>query len=67
MNWALALQPCDLPEVPFELMQAQIVVGKEKFLESLQRDIKRGPKGPRARFGALQADVKALWEICNGT
>ncbi len=65
IDWALALEPCDLPDVPFQLHKSQVVIGKDKFLTSIKRDIKKGPKGARARFGALQSDVKALWEICH--
>lgn len=64
MDWALALKPCDLPEPPFVLHQSHTVIGREKFLTALQRDIEKGPAGTRARMGTVQKDVKALWKIC---
>lgn len=63
VNWALALKPEDLPEVPFILHQAQTVVDREKFLRFIQRDLEKGPQGTRARLGTIQEDVKALWKI----
>ena len=63
MSWALKLEAGDLPPVPWKLNICSTVTGNEKFLKSLQRDIKKGPKGERARFGALQDDVINLWNL----
>jgi len=49
--------------IPFELHPGESVVDMEKFLEALRRDIDAGPQGPRARTGALQADVRELKRI----
>jgi hypothetical protein len=53
----------DLPEVPFTLNRGATVTDAAKFLGSLQEDIKSGPGGPRAFYGALQADLLALQQL----
>lgn len=58
-QWALELEPEALPK-RFTLRQGCVVLDRAKFLARLQADVRRGPSGPRARFGALQADVEAL-------
>jgi len=71
----MKLTPADLPPVPWALKVAERkVVGtglflggpyvtvkdNERFLRSLQDDVAQGPDGPRARTGAIQADLVAL-------
>jgi hypothetical protein len=48
------------PAEPFLLEPHLRVVDPGKFFESLQREIETGPRGPRARLGALQWD---LWKL----
>ena len=64
-DWALLLSPDDLPE-RFTLRQGVEVVDRARFLVSLRRDIRRGPSGPRARYGALQRDLADLNRILIG-
>lgn len=63
-QWALELEPTALP-MRFTLQQGCVVADRERFLANLQADVRRGPAGPRARFGALQADLLALRAIAN--
>lgn len=63
VDWALSLEPSDLPEVPFQLNVCTKVTGKKIFLEALKRDIRKGIKGERARFGALQDDIRNLYKL----
>ena len=58
-DWTMLLTPDDLPE-RFHLRQGVEVVDSAKFLASLRRDIRRGPSGPRARYGGLQSDLVNL-------
>jgi hypothetical protein len=50
----------EAPAEPFLLEPHLRVVGPDKFFESLRREIETGPRGPRARLGALQSD---LWKM----
>ena len=56
----LLLAADDLPPVPFRLNAWTEVRDAGRFLRRLQADIRRGPNGPRAFYGALQADLLAL-------
>jgi hypothetical protein len=49
-----------LPPVPFNLNRWTKVVDAGKMLKHLQADIRLGPNGPRARYGAIQHDVVEL-------
>jgi len=62
-DFALLLTPEDLPAVPFTLQPGVTVVNAGRFLTWLQADIRRGPSGPRARYGALQGDIRRLADI----
>ena len=59
-DFVLLLAPDDLPPVPFRLNPWREVRDAERLLRSLRADILRGPSGPRAFYGALQADLLAL-------
>ena len=56
------LTPDDLPD-RFELHQAVEVIDPAKFLRWFRQDIRRGPAGPRARWGAIQKDILTLKRI----
>lgn len=49
-----------LPTSPYRLLPGVRVIEAERFYCSLERDIMRGPSGPRARFGGLLHDLAAL-------
>ena len=60
-DWVLLLAPDDLPAAPFEFGGPYcIVVDPCKFIASLRTDIRRGASGSRARYGALQSDLRRL-------
>jgi hypothetical protein len=59
-DFCLLLAPDALPPVPFRLNAWTEVRDGGKFLRWLQADARRGPSGPRAFYGALQADLQAL-------
>lgn len=57
----LLLSPDDLPPTPFEFGGPHCVVTDGgRFLRWLKSDIRRGAKGVRARFGAIQTDIERL-------
>lgn len=53
------------PVEPFFLEPHLRVVDPGKFFESLRREIETGPRGPRARLGALQWDLRNLKAYLN--
>ena len=53
----------DLPAVPWAIEAHRKVINNARFLTSLRADVALGPRSPRARFGALQADVRAVLAI----
>lgn len=61
MAWAGALAPGELPAFPFTLRPGVTVTGPT-FLANIQAEVAAGPRGPRARTGALQRDVQKLRE-----
>jgi hypothetical protein len=48
------------PEAPFHLNEYRRVINTDLFYEALRRDILAGPRGARARTGALQDDLREL-------
>lgn len=60
MTWVAALTPDALPPSPFSLRPGSSVINGAAWLAVLQADVARGPDTPRARTGALQADVADL-------
>ena len=63
-DFVLLLTPDDLPATPFAFGGPHcVVVDRCKFLTSLRADIGRGPSGPRAIRGAMQADLRQLRDL----
>ena len=60
IEWFLVTPP---PVEPFELFPHVKVIHPGRWWHCLKGDIAAGPKGPRARYGALQADLKRLAKI----
>lgn len=59
-----AILAAPLPPAPFALDGLhKTVTDAGRFLAALRRDVAMGPDGPRARTGALQADLEALAEV----
>jgi hypothetical protein len=59
----LQLTPADLPPTPFHLTPWARVLDSARYLVWLKRDVAMGAKSPRARWGALQRDMKILRDI----
>ncbi len=57
IEWFLTTSP---PRAPFTLTKAVVVAHPARWWEALRRDIAAGPHGPRARYGALQQDLRRL-------
>lgn len=49
-----------LPRTPFALGAHMTITDPAKFYEALASDIRQGPKSARARYGALQKDLREL-------
>lgn len=64
-DFALLLVSDDLI-APFMLRPGVVVTDPALFLGRLKADILRGPVGPRARWGALQGDLRRLAETLTG-
>jgi len=62
VDWFMIQKP---PAEPFLLEPHLRVVGPCKFFESLRREIETGPRGPRARMGTLQWDLRNLKAFLN--
>jgi hypothetical protein len=56
-----------LPREPFALHPWARVDAPATFYAALQQDIAAGPRGARARTGALAADLRRLWELDHAT
>lgn len=61
IDWFLSVT--NLPTDPFQLKQAVYVQEPQKYYASLRNDIAQGPHCPRARYGALLAELRLLKEI----
>lgn len=58
VDWFLTLEPRLIS--PFHLEDHRHISDPVKFCAALRLDISRGPTGPRARYGALQDDLRKL-------
>jgi hypothetical protein len=54
------------PSGRFELLKGVYVLDSEKYVQAMLRDATDGPKGPRARYGALQRELLALHTMFAG-
>jgi len=59
-------QGADLPKRPYSISPYEKVLQPEWFYITLEQDIAVGPKGSRARYGALQSDLRRLKAYCEG-
>ena len=58
-EWFLSSEP---PTEPFKLKQAVTVARPGPFWQHLRREVLAGPDGPRGRTGAVQDDLRCLYE-----
>ncbi len=57
IRWFLGTHP---PSEPFELCRGVTILRPALWWTATRRDIAAGPGGPRARYGALQGDLRRL-------
>lgn len=62
-DFLLLLTADDLPEDPRAYGQECVQVDRQLYLTAMKRDIRKGPSGPRARYGALQDDILSLRKV----
>jgi hypothetical protein len=62
VDWFLTL---DQTKEPFHLEPHRRIVDPAKFFQSLRCEIQTGPRGPRAKMGALQCDLRKLKAYLN--
>lgn len=60
VDWFLA---AELKEEPFRLRSGVEVKETAKFYQALKNDVEQGVEGVRARTGALQEDLRALFDL----
>ena len=48
------------PAEPFELCRGVTILDPARWWRSIEGDIEFGPNGPRARYGAVQRDLRKL-------
>ena len=48
---------------PFELCQGVTILDPARWWRSIEGDIEAGPNGPRARYGAVQGDLRRLYDL----
>ena len=58
IDWFRTTTP---PDEPFELHRGVIILDPARWWRSIVDDIGCGPMGPRARYGAVQSDLKQLY------
>lgn len=58
--WFVEARP---PARPFELMPGVTVMQPARWWTSIHADIAEGPRGPRARWGALQANLRRACRV----
>lgn len=51
-----------LPQGEYPLSHGITILNGTKYYDQLERDLADGPKNPRARFGAIQSDIRQLRE-----
>jgi hypothetical protein len=66
-DFALLLTVDDLPPAPFTFGRGVTVVDAEKFLTSIQADVRRGRLGPRAKPAVLHAELLRLRDLLTET
>jgi hypothetical protein len=64
IKWFLESSP---PSDPFDLFPHVKVIHPARWWRNLKADIAAGPGGPRAKYRALQKDLKRLAELFGGS
>lgn len=64
IEWFLKTEP---PGEPFEISKGIVIARPAVWWAALRQDIAAGPRGPRARYGALQQDLRRLASLIWGS
>ena len=59
IDWFSTTTP---PAEPFELCQGVTILDPARWWQSIRSDIECGANGPRARYGAVQGDLRRLYQ-----
>ena len=54
------------PSGAFQLKPGITILDPQRWRQSIAADIRAGPNGPRARYGALQDDLRRLHDLFGG-
>lgn len=65
-EWIQTVRPEQLPEAPFSTAPGQTVCDGAGWLRAVQRDAILGNESPRARWGALQEDLRWIYNHIKG-
>ena len=57
IEWFRSVTP---PTEPFDLCRGVVILDPVRWWRSIEGDIASGPNGPRARYGAVQGDLRRL-------
>ncbi len=60
IDWFSTTTP---PAEPFELVPGVVIMDPARWWRSIRSDIECGPNGPRARYGAVQGDLRRLYAL----
>ena len=60
IDWFSTTTP---PAEPFELVPGVVIMDPARWWRSIEGDIASGQDGPRARYGALQGDLRKLFGL----
>ncbi len=63
--WVQGVRPEDLPAAPFLLYPHVTVINTAEWLKELKRDALGNMNSPRAKYGALQKDLRRIRSLCN--
>ena len=63
IEWFRSTTP---PAAPFELCQGVTILDPARWWRSIRGDIECGPTGPRARYKAVQGDLRRLYDLMVG-
>ena len=66
-SWIQGVTVDQLPPAPLRLNHCTTVMNIERWLEKLKQDAALPKGGPRGYYGAIQADIRNLYELIEGS
>jgi hypothetical protein len=63
IEWLRTLDRSTLPPGPIEISKAWTILDPVRYANALLADATEGPKGPRARYGAFPAELRAFHQL----